>query len=79
MGQARNRGSFEERKAQAIEASEKRRVAREKAEYQAKMERVQYLASLTPEKREEILRAERKKNQNWAAVGALLAGLPRPR
>lgn len=64
MGQAKNRGSFEERKAEAVVANEKRLVAIEqrKAEREARM---------TPEER-----SARRKAQMFMAMGmGLSAGV----
>lgn len=57
MGQAKNRGSFEERKAEAIIANERRRAERERL----KAERE---ANMTPEQR-----AWRRKGQMAMAIG----------
>jgi hypothetical protein len=48
MGQAKQRGSFEERKTQSIERKKKERIEREKVERE-------YWESLTDEEREKIL------------------------
>jgi len=53
MGQAKQRGSFEERKTQSIERQTKERIERENAERE-------YWESLTDEEREKI-RADKKR------------------
>jgi hypothetical protein len=60
MGQAKRRGTFEERRAQAVEVENRRQKEAEEREIQRREERARRIAALPPEqRREELLRSNR--------------------
>ena len=74
MGQAKARGTYEQRKAEAIQREKDRREARD-AELLAKWQ------SLTEEERQNIRDAERRQQEAFAFYRHMLAtclGVPRP-
>jgi hypothetical protein len=68
MGQAKRRGTFEERKAQAIEREEHAEDARDEA-------KCQRLAAMTPAQREAEERAQRRTASRLLTMFALTHGL----
>lgn len=65
MGQAKKRGTYEERKAQAIEAREAAYAAGRERDRQTAIEREKRLASLPPEQREQIERFENRRSRRF--------------
>ena len=80
MGQAKLRGTFEQRAAQAQQRAAEERAERERKEAEAKEVERQRIAALPPEQRERVVREARSHRTNvatWVALGAALAaGLP---
>lgn len=78
MGQAKRRGTFEERKAQAMTRAEEQRQARAKVEGERLMAEAKRLAGLTEEQRERIMkgRANGPRKMMLAAMMATMLAQP---
>lgn len=80
MGQAKLRGNFEQRAAQAKKRAAEERAERERKEAEAMGAERQRLAEMPPEQRERVVRDVRRHQTNmatWVALGAAFAaGLP---
>lgn len=73
MGQAKKRGTREQRRAEAIERADKARCARLEAKARQDAETERQLASLTPEQRRRVEAANRR-GADWLAIAAMLSG-----
>lgn len=79
MGQAKLRGTQEQRVAQAIERDALARAERDRKEAEAEAAEAQRIAALPPEQRERIM--ARKRNTNirmatWMALAATMGAPP---
>jgi len=68
MGEAKRRGSFAWRKAQAIEAADKKRAAENAARYERLKQYRERRAEQTPEQR----KAERKTRNGYAVLQSII-------
>ena len=75
MGQAKNRGTYDERVAQSIRRAELEASANELAKQAAEHARAQRLAELPPEARRRVQERNRIKNLRLASMIGLAAAL----
>jgi hypothetical protein len=75
MGQAKNRGTFEQRQAAALERTRQEREAKAAAERTIQAAELERQRQLTDEQREMEALARKRRNMNRAGMIGLLSGL----